>query len=75
MRNVIWQVRGYVAVSWVTVAAMVALRNDPAMVTPAVWTKAVNACKDLQPPGTLSSKRTPQEQSEGLKFAEGLKTV
>ena len=38
-------------------------------VTPAVWTKAVNACKDLQPPGTLSSKRTPQEQSEGLKFA------
>jgi len=39
MRNVIWQVRGYVAVSWVTVAAMVALRNDPAMVTPAVWTR------------------------------------
>src|SRR5512138_1623581 len=37
MRNVIWQVRGYAAVSWVTVAAMVALRDDPAAVTPAVW--------------------------------------
>ena len=39
MRNMIWQIRGYVAVSWVTVAAMVAFRNDPAMVTPAVWTR------------------------------------
>ena len=39
-------------------------------VTPAVWTKAVNACKALQPPGTLSSKRTPAEQKDGLRFAQ-----
>lgn len=39
-------------------------------VTPAVWTRATSACKDLQPPGTLSSKRTPEEQSASLKFAE-----
>ena len=32
-------------------------------VTPAVWKRATTACKDLQPPGTLSSKRTPKEQS------------
>ena len=39
-------------------------------VTPAVWIKATNACKDLQPPGTLSSKRTPKQQSASLRFAE-----
>ena len=39
-------------------------------VTPAVWTKAVNACKALQPPGSLSSKRTSKEQSASLKFAQ-----
>jgi hypothetical protein len=39
-------------------------------VTPAVWTKAVSACKDLQPPGTLSGKRTPKEQSGALRFAQ-----
>ena len=39
-------------------------------VTPAVWNKATTACKDLQPPGTLSSKRTPEEQSGALKFAQ-----
>jgi hypothetical protein len=38
-------------------------------VTPAVWKKATTACKDLQPPGTLSSKRTPEQQSAGLRFA------
>jgi len=38
-------------------------------VTPAVWNAAVSACKALQPPGTLSSKRTPKEQSAGLAFA------
>jgi hypothetical protein len=38
-------------------------------VTPAVWKKATTACKDLQPPGTLSSKRTPVQQSAGLRFA------
>jgi len=39
-------------------------------VTPAVWTKATTACKDLQPPGTLSSKRTPKQQSASLRFAQ-----
>ena len=38
-------------------------------VTPAVFNKAVRACKDLQPPGSLSSKRTPEQQSAGLQFA------
>jgi hypothetical protein len=39
-------------------------------VSPAVWKKAVDACKELQPPGALSSKRTPKEQSASLKFAQ-----
>jgi hypothetical protein len=39
-------------------------------VTPAVWKQATTACKDLQPPGTLSSKRTPKEQSASLRFAQ-----
>jgi hypothetical protein len=39
-------------------------------VTPAVWTKAVDACKSLQPPGSLSSKRTPKQQTAGLRIAE-----
>src|SRR4051794_904427 len=39
-------------------------------VTPAVWKQATTACKDLQPPGTLSSKRTPKQQSAGLRFAQ-----
>jgi hypothetical protein len=39
-------------------------------VTPAVWTRATTACKDLQPPGTLSGKRTPKQQSAGLRFAQ-----
>jgi hypothetical protein len=34
-----------------------------------VWTRAVDACKDLEPPGEFSSKRTPAQQSAGLKFA------
>ena len=38
--------------------------------TPAVWKRATTACKDLQPPGTLSSKRTPKQQSAALKFAQ-----
>ncbi|WP_030443573.1 hypothetical protein [Actinoplanes subtropicus] len=37
MRNIIWQVSGYVAVSLVTVGVMVAFRHDTAMVTPGVW--------------------------------------
>ena len=43
--------------------------NYGVSVSPAVWTKAVGACKDLQPPGTLSSKRTPKEQAASLRFA------
>jgi hypothetical protein len=38
-------------------------------VTPAVWKQATTACKDLQPPGTLSAKRTPKQQSASLRFA------
>ncbi len=39
-------------------------------VTPTVWKRATTACKDLQPPGTLSAKRTPKEQSASLRFAQ-----
>ncbi len=39
-------------------------------VTPAVWQKAVDACKDLEPPGALSGKRSPKQQSDALRFAE-----
>jgi hypothetical protein len=39
-------------------------------VSPAVWQKAVDACKDLEPPGALSTKRTPQQQKESLRFAQ-----
>jgi hypothetical protein len=39
-------------------------------VSPAVWQKAVDACKDLQPPGSLSSKRSPKQQTASLKFAQ-----
>jgi hypothetical protein len=38
-------------------------------VSPAVWGKAVDACKDLQPPGALSGKRSPKQQSAALRFA------
>jgi hypothetical protein len=39
-------------------------------VTPAVFGKAVAACKALQPPGSLSGQRSPKQQSLALKFAE-----
>ena len=39
-------------------------------VSPAVWKQATTACKDLQLPGTLSSKRTPKQQSASLRFAQ-----
>jgi hypothetical protein len=39
-------------------------------VTPAVWQKAVDACKDLEPPGALSGKRSPKQQSAALRFAQ-----
>jgi hypothetical protein len=39
-------------------------------VTPAVWRKAVDACKSLEPPGALSGKRSPKQQSAALRFAQ-----
>lgn len=39
-------------------------------VSPAVWQKAVDSCKDLEPPGALSGKRSPKQQSAALRFAE-----
>jgi hypothetical protein len=39
-------------------------------VSPAVWKRATTACKDLQPPGTLSGKRTPKQQTAALRFAQ-----
>jgi hypothetical protein len=39
-------------------------------VTREVWLKAVDACEALKPPGALSSKRTPKEQSASLRFAQ-----
>lgn len=39
-------------------------------VSPAVWNRATTACKDLQPPGTLSAKRTPKQQAGALEFAQ-----
>jgi hypothetical protein len=39
-------------------------------VSPAVWKQATTACEDLQPPGTLSGKRTPKQQSASLRFAQ-----
>lgn len=38
-------------------------------VSAATFTAAVNACKSLQPPGTLSSHRSAKQQSAALKFA------
>ena len=38
-------------------------------VSPAVWQKAVDACKALEPPGALSGKRSPKQQSTALRFA------
>jgi hypothetical protein len=38
-------------------------------VSAATFTAAVNACKALQPPGTLSAHRSPKQQSAALRFA------
>src|SRR4051794_13898006 len=38
-------------------------------VTREVFTKAVDACKALKPPGALSARRTPKQQSASLRFA------
>jgi hypothetical protein len=39
-------------------------------VTPAVWKRAVAACKALQPPGSLNAHMTPTQFSAALKFAQ-----
>ena len=36
----------------------------------AAWKKAIGACKDLEPPGALGGKASPQEQKARLKFAQ-----
>jgi hypothetical protein len=38
-------------------------------VSPAVWRRAVDACKALEPPGIFSGKRSPKQQSDALRFA------
>jgi hypothetical protein len=35
-----------------------------------VFARAVDACKALKPPGALSAKRTPKQQSASLRFAQ-----
>jgi hypothetical protein len=39
-------------------------------VTREVWLNAIDACKSLKPPGALSSRRTPKQQSAALRFAQ-----
>ena len=36
----------------------------------AAWKKAIDACKDLEPPGFTGHKRSAQEQEGALKFAQ-----
>jgi hypothetical protein len=39
-------------------------------VSPAEWEKALGACKELQPPGSLSAKLSPEQLSTAIKFAQ-----
>jgi hypothetical protein len=39
-------------------------------VSHAVWDAALGACKALQPPGSRGAKRSPEQQSAALKFAQ-----
>ena len=39
-------------------------------VSPAVWARILGECKSLQPPGTLSARRSPTQQSAALRFAQ-----
>jgi hypothetical protein len=39
MRNLVWLIGGYAAVSVLTLAAVIVFRHDAAMVTPAVWVR------------------------------------
>src|SRR4029453_266400 len=34
------------------------------------WKQALGACKDLEPPGFTGGKRSPEQQSAALKFAQ-----
>ena len=38
--------------------------------TSATFQKAISACKDLEPPGFTGSKRSPEQQAAGIKFAQ-----
>ncbi|MEU6432292.1 hypothetical protein ABZ860_40845 [Microbispora sp. NPDC046973] len=40
MRNVVWLISGYAAVSLLTLAAVIVFRHDAAMVTTAVWIRS-----------------------------------
>jgi hypothetical protein len=39
-------------------------------VTPAVWIKALQACKELRPPGSFSAHLSPKQLAVALKFAQ-----
>jgi hypothetical protein len=39
-------------------------------VSPAVWVKALRACKELQPPGSFSAHLSPKQLSAARKFAQ-----
>ena len=39
-------------------------------VSPAAWEKALGACKELQPPGSLSAKLSTKQLSTALNFAQ-----
>jgi hypothetical protein len=39
-------------------------------VSAATWQEALGACKQLRPPGSLSARLTPAEQSAALRFAQ-----
>jgi len=43
MRNVVWLISGYVAVSLLTLVAVIVFRHDAAMVTTAVWIRGTLA--------------------------------
>jgi len=36
----------------------------------AAFKQAITACKDLEPPGFIGHKRSPEQQKEALKFAQ-----
>src|SRR5437764_6625480 len=44
--------------------------NYGVSVSPAQWSRALAACKELQPPGSLSAKLTPKQLSNAVKFAQ-----